>query len=47
MVKQGWGRIVNVTTMLQTMGRSEFCPVRPLEGGARDGEPGVGEGARR
>ena len=47
MVKQGWGRIVNVTTMLPTMSSGRVLPVRPLEGGARDGELGVGEGARR
>jgi NAD(P)-dependent dehydrogenase (short-subunit alcohol dehydrogenase family) len=29
MVKQGWGRIVNVTTMLQTMSRVGFSPYGP------------------
>jgi NAD(P)-dependent dehydrogenase (short-subunit alcohol dehydrogenase family) len=29
MAKQGWGRIVNVTTMLQTMSRIGFAPYGP------------------
>jgi NAD(P)-dependent dehydrogenase (short-subunit alcohol dehydrogenase family) len=29
MVKQGWGRIINVTTMLQTMSRVGFSPYGP------------------
>jgi NAD(P)-dependent dehydrogenase (short-subunit alcohol dehydrogenase family) len=29
MVKQGWGRIINVTTMLQTMNRIGFSPYGP------------------
>jgi len=29
MVKEGWGRIVNVTTMLQTMSRVGFSPYGP------------------
>ena len=46
MIEQGWGRIVNVTTKLDTMNRPHTSPLWRLEGGARNGDRGVGEGGR-
>ena len=46
MLKQGWGRIINVTTSLDTMYRAAYAALRRLQGGERSASPRHGAGAR-
>ena len=47
MMRQRWGRIVNVTTSLGTMIREGLADLRPVKGGARSVFGDHGQGSRR
>ena len=47
MMRQGWGRIVNVTTSLGTMLSAGSPDLRPVQGGAGSAQRDYGEGSRR
>ena len=46
MVEQGWGRIVNVTTKLDTMNRPHTSPYGASKAAPRNGHRSVGQGGR-